>query len=94
MGSWCMGAFQRAMIQHSFVKCGLSNKLDGSENSLVNIKGIEDYELPQPGNEFTLLNESESEENRDGDHYIWVEPADMDLDISCESDSHIFSINV
>ena len=29
---------QQGMVQHSFVKCGLSNKLDGSENSLVNIK--------------------------------------------------------
>ena len=63
------------MIQHSFVKCVLSNKLDGSENSFVNTKGIENYELPEPGNEFTLLNESESgrEEDGDGDHYIFSE---------------------
>ena len=45
------------MIQHSFVICGLSNKLHGSENSLVNTEGIEDYELPEPGNKFTLLDE-------------------------------------
>ena len=29
------------MIIRSFVKCGLSNKLDGSEDYMVNIRGIE-----------------------------------------------------
>ena len=69
---------QREMIKHAFLKCGLSNKLDGSDNSFVDIKGIEGYELPT----------SESEEDEDG--YTSVKPADIDSidsDNSFESES-------
>ena len=34
------------MIQHSFLKCGLTNALDGSENDLVKIQGIDDHLNP------------------------------------------------
>ena len=33
----------------------MSNALDGSENDLVNIKGIEGYALPTPDEEYELL---------------------------------------
>ena len=33
-------------IVRSFVKCGISNNIDGSENHLVNIRGLEDYPMP------------------------------------------------
>ena len=54
----------KGIIRRSFVKCGLSNKLDGSEDHLVNIRGIEDYTMPKPEKEFYVVSsedESESE---------------------------------
>ena len=43
---WVANAWQlikedKRLIKRSFLKCGISNALDGSENDLVNIKGIE-----------------------------------------------------
>ena len=35
------------MIRRLFVKCGLSNSLEDSENHLVNIRGLEGYTLPK-----------------------------------------------
>ena len=35
------------MIRRLFVKCGLSNNLEDSENHLVNIRGLEGYTLPK-----------------------------------------------
>ena len=66
MGCKCLSynqSIQRNDLR-SFIKCGLSNKLDGSEDHLVNIRGIEDYTMPKPEKEFHLVSsedESESE---------------------------------
>ena len=48
------------MIIRSFVKCGLYNKLDGSEDYMVNIQGIEGYVMPKPESEFHLGSNSDS----------------------------------
>ena len=51
------------MIIRSFVKCGLSNKLDGSEDHMVNIRGVEGYVMPKPESEFHLESDSDSSES-------------------------------
>ena len=50
------------MIRHSFLKCGLSNSLDGSEDHELNIKGIDGYKMPEPESEFHMVSERESED--------------------------------
>ena len=50
------------MTRHSFLKCGLSNSYDGSEDHEVNIKGIDGYKMPEPESKFHTVNESESED--------------------------------
>ena len=54
---------EKEMIIRSFVKCGLSNKLDGSEDHMVNIRGIEGYVMPKPVSEFHLESDSDSSES-------------------------------
>ena len=51
-------------INHSFLKCGLFNNLDGTEDNQIKVTWIEDYTIPSAEREFTLLEdykESESE---------------------------------
>ena len=38
----------KEIIKRSFVKCGTSHNLDGTEDDDINIEGIPDYKLPQP----------------------------------------------
>ena len=47
------------------MKCGLSNIIDGSEDLLVNIRGVEGYKMPNPENEFHLASSSESNSKSD-----------------------------
>ena len=47
------------MIKHSFLKCGLSNNLDGTEDDQIKIRGIEDYTMHSAEREFTLLEDDE-----------------------------------
>lgn len=49
-------------IAGSFLKCGISNKLDTSENHLISICGLEDYEMTAPENGFHLASDEESGE--------------------------------
>ena len=56
---WVANAWQlikedKNLIKRSFLKCGISNALDGNENDLVNIKGIEGYALPTPDEDENL----------------------------------------
>lgn len=37
---------RKKLIKHSFKKYGLSNNLDGKEDALININGIEGFKLP------------------------------------------------
>ena len=51
-------------INHSFLKCGLFNNLDGTEDNQIKVRWIEDKTIPSAEREFTLLEdykESESE---------------------------------
>ena len=43
----------------------MSNKLDSSEDSLMNIKGIEEYKMPLPEKEFQMIEETDSEDDDD-----------------------------
>ena len=50
-------------IKRSFVKCGISHKLDGTEENDINIEGIPDYKLPQPDKEFEMDDSSDEEDD-------------------------------
>ena len=54
------------MIRKSFPKCGIWNKLDGSENDLAIIHGIEGYTLPKPDSRFYL--ESKDDASNDNEY--------------------------
>ena len=64
---WVANAWEKLcknkeMIIRSFVKCGITNKLDGSEDDEVSIRGLEGYIMPLP-EEFHLQTSSEEEDN-------------------------------
>ena len=72
---WVANAWQSIkgetdLIQRSFLKCGFSNALDGSEYHCVNIKGIEGYSIPDPEEEYELLLGDESEDLMSGSYDI------------------------
>ena len=50
-------------IVGSFLKRGISNKLDRSEDHLINIRGLADYEMTAPEYEFHLLSDEKSDES-------------------------------
>ena len=69
---------QKVMIKDGFLKCGLSNNLDGSEDKFFNINGIEGYVFPSTNvPEFELV-DSDSDEEQDEDDEAFV--ADESLD--------------
>ena len=45
---WEKVSRNKEIIKRSFVKCGISHNLDGTEDNDINIEGIPDYKLPQP----------------------------------------------
>ena len=67
--AWSWIKEEKETIIRSFVKCGLSNKLDGSENHMVNIRGIEGYVMPKPESEFHLESDSDSSESESESEY-------------------------
>ena len=67
----------KEMIRHFFLKCGLSNSLDGSEDHEVKIKSIDGYKMPEPESEFHMVSESESEDE-ETDIYIEFETESRD----------------
>ena len=54
----------KEVIKRSFVKCGISHNLDGTEDNDINIEGITDFKLPQPNTEFET-DDSSGEEDDD-----------------------------
>ena len=60
--SWEKTKPDKEMIRHSFLKCGLSNALDRSEDHEVHMKDIDGYTMPEPESEFHMISESESED--------------------------------
>ena len=65
---WVANAWEKLyknkeMIIRSFVKCGITNKIDGSEDDEVSIRGLEGYIMPLPEEEFHLQTSIEEEDN-------------------------------
>ena len=48
-------------IEDSFLKCGISNKLDRSKYHLINIRSFEEYEMSTLEKEFNLLSDEQSD---------------------------------
>ena len=38
-------SLKKEMVRHSFKKCGISVAIDGSEDNLIHIEGMEDYSV-------------------------------------------------
>ena len=66
-GTWGRLKKQKDLIKHSFKKCGLSNCLDRSEDTLINIKNIERHKIPLPEKKFQMIEETDSEDAADDD---------------------------
>ena len=66
------------MIRRLFVKCGLSNNLEDSENHLVNIRGLEGYTLPK----LEVSSENESNSRRGSK----ISQPDTEMEV-CSSES-------
>ena len=80
------------LIKRSFLKCGISNALDGSENHCVNIKGIEGYTIPDPEEEYELLEDESEDEDSDGYEYVLnaeVEVPESNSSSSSDTDGDI-----
>ena len=75
----------RSSTIRSFVKCGITNKLDESEDHEVNIKGIDSYIMPQPEEEFRLVTSSEEEDDND-DGYVEDKSEEGDAGSDDDSD--------
>ena len=56
------------MITRSFLKCSISNNLDGTEIEGITIKGTPGYRLPEPEKEFEL--DDSSSDGDDDDEII------------------------
>ena len=81
------------IIKRSFVKCGISHNLDGTEDKDINIEGIPDYKLPQPDREFEI--DDSSDEEDDDKVLTECEGAvdnDSDSEGDSDSDSNWFSV--
>ena len=75
----------KEIIKRSFVKCGISHNLDGTEGNDVNIEGIPDYKLPQPDKEFEM--DDSSDEEDDDEVLTGCEEAVDDNESESEGDS-------
>ena len=70
------------MIIRSFKKCGNKTKVDGSENSQVNIGRLNDYVMPAPEEEFHLKTYS----SKEGEDEEWVTDNDNNDNNNCATD--------
>ena len=69
---------QKEMIKDGFLKCRLSNSLDGSYDEFLNVNGIEDYVFPSKnGQEFELI-DIDSDEEQDEDDEVFVAEESFD----------------
>ena len=57
--AWEKSKKQRHIIKHSFLKCELSNNLDGTEEDQIKIRGDADCTMPSAEREFNLLDDNE-----------------------------------
>ena len=65
----------------SFLKCGISIKLDKEEDHLINIHSLEGYEMPEPEREFHL----QSDKENDGESEISYDEGDASDDFGDSS---------
>ena len=72
---WEKVSRNKEIIKRSFVKCGISHILDGTEDNNINIEWIPDYQLPQPDREFEV-DDSSDEEDDDKVLTEWQEAID------------------
>ena len=92
--AWEKLSENKDMIIRSFVKCGITNNLDGSEDDQVNIRGLEDYKMPLPEEEYHLQMSSEEEED-DEDCYLTDASTDISVsnaDSDSDTESSLFTI--
>ena len=61
--AWEKLSENKDMIIRSFVKCGITSNVDGSEDDQVNIRGLEGYKMPLPEEEFHLVTSSEEDDD-------------------------------
>ena len=63
--AWSYICSNKHIVKRGFKKRGINIALDGNGNSLVNIEGLPDYEIPigDLSEEYTLEDESDSDEN-------------------------------
>ena len=96
MTKWCGQAWQEldsALVKRGFKKCGISTEVDGSENHLVRIENIPDYEMPinesiDSDEEYSLLSDDDDSEPNDLEYGAASEKDTNDNDrINTESDS-------
>lgn len=52
-------------ISKAFTDCGMLNAIDGSEDHLIRVPGIENYEIGESEDEASSDEESESDESED-----------------------------
>ena len=84
---WEKVSRNKETIKRSFVKCGISHNLDGTEHNDINTEGIPDYKLPQPDREFEM--DDSSDEEHDDEVLTECEEAvdDNESDSKDDSDS-------
>ena len=60
---WEKVSQNKEIIKRSFVKCGISHNLDGTEDNDINIEWIPDYKLPHSDGEFEMHDSSDEEDD-------------------------------
>ena len=81
----------KEIIKKSFVKCGISQNLDETEDNDINIEGIPDYKLPQPDREFEM--DDSSDEEDDDEVLTECEEAVDDGESDSEGDMTVIQID-
>ena len=82
---WEKVSQNKEIIKRSFVKCGISHNVDGTEGNYINIEGIPDYKLPQSDREFEM--DDSSDEEDDNEVLTECEEAADDNESDSEGDS-------
>ena len=60
---WEKVSQNKEIIKRSFIKCGISHNLDGTDDNDINIEGTSDYKLPQRNREFEMDDSSDEEDD-------------------------------
>ena len=74
-------------LAHSFLKCVTSNKLDRSEDDLINIRDLEYYDMSATEKEFHLLSDEESDDSSSVENEISYDEGNADENSSSEHSS-------